>query len=405
MTTTETPGILARILDPSNRADPYPLYAELRKTPVAPQEDGSYVVSTYRAITELLHDPHVSSDLRNQTRPTPSAAYTEGTPEFINTDPPDHDRLRRMTMRHFGPPHSAGLVDGMRPALTATIGRLIDGFADKPQIDVVDEFAYPFPVGVICNLLGVPPEDEPRFSQWVIRISELVDYNPSLDPPEKLQNGTQALGDLHEYLAGLVQSHRSRPGEDLLSRLATDDGPDGRMTDEQIVTTATLILFAGHETTVNLISNGVLTLLRHPDMLQRLQSQPDLIIGVVEELLRYEPPVQIVPWRAAYSDVTIADTVIPKGAQIMLMLASGNRDPDRFHEPDRFDPSRQDNQHLGFGGGIHLCFGGPMARLEVQIALTEFFRRLDNPRLIADPPPYRRSPTLRGPLHLLVGQG
>nr|WSW58330.1 cytochrome P450 [Streptomyces sp. NBC_00998] len=210
---------------------------------------------------------------------------------------------------------------------------------------------------------------------------------------------------LHKYLGGLVESHRSQPGEDLLSRLATDDGPDGHMTDEEIVTTATPILFAGHETTVNLISNGVLTLLRHPDVLQRPQSQPDLIIGVVEELLRYEPPVQIVPWRAAYSDVTIGDTVIPKGAQIMLMLASGNRDPDRFHEPDRFDPSRQDNQHLGFGGGIHLRFGGPMARLEVQIALTEFFRRLNNPQLITDPPPYRRSPILRGPLHLHVGQG
>ncbi|MFD6183561.1 cytochrome P450 [Streptomyces goshikiensis] len=295
-------------------------------------------------------------------------------------------------------------MDGTRPELTAIISRLIDDVADKSQIDVVDDLAYPFPAAVICNLLGVPPEDEPRFRQWMIGEGEAIDYNPNLDPPEKLQNGMQALADLHEYLGGLIESRRSQPGDDLLSRMATDDGPDGRMTDEQIVTTASLLLFAGHETTVNLIANGVLTLLRHPDVLQQLRSQPDLVIGLVEELLRYEPPVQIVPWRAAYSDIIIADTVIPKGSQIMLMLASGSRDPDRFHEPDRFDPHRQDNQHLGFGGGIHLCFGGPLARLEVQIALTEFFRRLNNPQLITDPPPYRRSPILRGPLHLHIAQ-
>ncbi|MGD1225345.1 cytochrome P450, partial [Streptomyces krungchingensis] len=140
-------------------------------------------------------------------------------------------------------------------------------------------------------------------------------------------------------------------------------------------------------------------------VLQRLRDDPDLVVPLVEELLRYEPPVHIIPWRAAYSDITVADTVIPKGAQIMLMLASGSRDPDRFHDPDRFDPDRRDNQHLGFGSGIHLCFGGPMARRETQIALTELVRRLDRPTLVTDPPPYRRSPVLRGPIHLQVEQG
>lgn len=148
----------------------------------------------------------------------------------------------------------------------------------------------------------------------------------------------------------------------------------------------------------------MLTLLRHPEMLRRLRAEPELVVPMVEELLRYEPPVQIIPWRAAYSDITIGDTVIPKGSQIMLMLASGSRDPDRFEDPDRFDPGRQDNQHLGFGSGIHLCFGGPMARLETQIALTELVRRLEQPRLIVDPPPYRPSPVLRGPIHLHVEQ-
>ncbi|MET8246509.1 cytochrome P450 [Streptomyces sp. NPDC005202] len=404
MTTTETPGMLRRILDYSSRADPYPLYAELRKTPVARQEDGSYVISTYREITDILHNPHLSSDTRNLAHPT-AGAEEQTTPAFINLDPPEHDRLRRMAMRHFGPPHTPGLVTGMEPALTATVSGLIDDFSDKEQIDIVDDFAYPFPVAVICHLLGVPREDEPRFHLWVNDIINSIDYDPKTDPKEKLDKGVQARKELRQYLGGLLEQRHGGQGDDLLSRLANDDGPDGRMTDEEIVSTANLLLIAGHETTVNLITNGMLTLLRHPPVLQRLRDEPDLVVPLVEELLRYEPPVHIIPWRAAYSDITVDDTVIPKGSQIMLMLASGSRDPKRFHEPDRFDPDRRDNQHLGFGSSIHLCFGGPLARRETQIALTELVRRLDRPRLVADPPPYRRSPVLRGPIHLHIEQG
>ncbi|MEU6660440.1 cytochrome P450 [Streptomyces sp. NPDC046821] len=404
MTRTQMPDTLRRILDYSSRADPYPLYAELRRTPVARQEDGSYVVSTYRELTELLHDPHLSSDVRNLAHPMPSHEG-ETTPPFINLDPPEHDRLRRMAMRHFGPPHTPGLVTGMDGDLTAVVSRLIDGFAGKEQIDIVDDFAYPFPVTVICHLLGVPREDEPKFHVWVDALVNSIDYNPKTDPKEKLEKGLQARKDLRQYLGGLLEQRHGRVGDDLLSRLANDDGPDGRMTDEEIVATANLLLIAGHETTVNLITNGMLTLLRHPEVLQRLRDDPDLVVPLVEELLRYEPPVHIIPWRAAYNDITVADTVIPKGSQIMLMLASGSRDPDRFHDPDRFIPDRRDNQHLGFGSGIHLCFGGPLARRETQIALAELVRRLDRPRLVVDPPPYRRSPVLRGPIHLHIEQG
>ncbi|MFI1761348.1 cytochrome P450 [Streptomyces sp. NPDC020800] len=403
MTTTETPGTLQRILDYSSRADPYPLYAELRRTPVARQENGSYVISTYRELTDILHNPHLSSDVRNLARPM-AMAQGETTPAFINMDPPEHDRLRRMAMRHFGPPHTPGLVTGLEPALSATVGTLIDDFAGKEQIDLVDDFAYPFPVTVICRLLGVPREDEPRFRLWVNDIIDSIDYDPETDPKEKLEKGVQARKDLRHYLGGLVAERHAHPADDLLSRLANDDGPDGRMTDEEIISTANLLLIAGHETTVNLITNGMLTLLRHPEVLQRLRDEPDLVVPLVEELLRYEPPVHIIPWRAAYSDISVGDTVIPKGSQIMLMLASGSRDPDRFREPDRFDPDRRDNQHLGFGSGIHLCFGGPLARRETQIALGELVRRLDGPRLVTDPPPYRRSPVLRGPVHLHIEQ-
>ncbi|MEV6297366.1 cytochrome P450 [Streptomyces sp. NPDC051896] len=370
---------------------------------MARQEDGSYVISTYREITDILHDPHLSSDVRNLSSPMPSA---EGaTSSFIHMDSPEHDRLRRMAMRHFGPPHTPGLVTGLEGFLTATVGSLIDDVAGKEQIDVVDDFAFPLPVTATCHLLGVPREDEPRFHLWVNDIMNSVDYNPETDPKEKLDKGMQARKDLRQRLGELVEQRHRRPQDDLLSRLANDDGPDGRMADAEIVATAKLLLIAGHETVVNLITNGMLTLLRHPQVLQRLRDEPDVVVPLVEELLRYEPPVQIIPWRAAYSDITVADTVIPQGSRIMLMLASGSRDPQRFHDPDRFDPDRRDNQHLGFGSGIHLCFGGPLARRETQIALTELVRRLDRPRLVADPPPYRPSPVLRGPAHLYIEQG
>ncbi|MFF4490349.1 cytochrome P450 [Streptomyces sp. NPDC001544] len=371
---------------------------------MARQEDGSYVVSTYREITDVLNDPHLSSDLRSLSRPMPPPE--EGaTSSFIHMDSPGHDRLRRMAMRHFGPPHTPGLVTGLEGFLTATVRSLVDDLAGKEQIDVVDDFAFPFPVTVICHLLGVPREDEPRFHLWVNDIMKSVDYDPETDPKERLDKGVQARKDLRRRLGELVEQRHGREGDGLLARLANDDGPDGRMTDADIVATARLLLIAGHETVVNLITNGMLTLLRHPHILRRLRHEPGLVVPLVEELLRYEPPVHIIPWRAAYSDITVADTVIPQGSQIMLMLASGSRDPQRFHDPDRFDPDRRDNQHLGFGSGIHLCFGGPLARRETQIALTELVRRLDRPRLAADPPPYRRSPVLRGPIHLDIGQG
>ena len=174
------------------------------------------------------------------------------------------------------------------------------------------------------------------------------------------------------------------------------------MADPYLVNTATLLLVAGHETTVNLLGNGMLTLLRHPAMLERLRNAPDLIPATVEELLRYEPPVQFLVGRTTLDEIALAGTTIPKGVLVTLALAAGNRDPARFPEPDRFDPERSDNQHLGFGSGIHICFGAPLARMETQIALTELVRRLEQPRLVVDPPPYRPSPLLRGPEHLLI---
>jgi len=413
MVTIAPPSVFQQILDHANRADPYPLYAELRKTPVARQDDGSYVVSTYREIVDLLHDPRISSEERAAGDASADAGGDPPgmPPAFIRTDPPEHDRLRRIVNRPFGPPHTPGRVDGMVPDLRRLVTELIDGLAGQPEVDIVDQFAYPFPVTVICELLGVPREDEPRFHVWAQALVDALDPGAG-DPAERQRNRANAITEMGVYLAGLVDAHRKSPGPDLLSALASDDGPEGRLTDIEVLAAAVLLLVAGHETTVNLITNGVLTLLRHPEVLERLRRDPELAIHLVEELLRYEPPVHFLPNRHALDDIEIAGTTIPKGARVLLILAAGSRDPAHVREPDRFDPdrfnpdrfglARDTDQHLGLGGGIHYCFGAPLARLETQIALAELARRLVNPRLVVDPPPYRENAVLRGPRHLQV---
>lgn len=404
-----TPSLLHQILDYANRPDPYPIYEELRKTPIHHEADGPYVVSTYYEIRSLLHDPRISSDARNLASaahdPLAESAQEEGSalpPGFLRLDPPEHDRLRRMTNRPFGPPHSPRRVDGMRQELRDIVSSLIDGIGDPGRIDLVDQFSYPFPVTVICRLLGVPREDEARFHGWADTIAASLDPDPDADPEERGKVSHDARMQLGMYLAGLIEERRKNPRDDMLSELATAQGPDGTMTTMELLSTAALLLIAGHETTVNLVTNGMLTLLRHPDVLQRLRTDPRLAVPIVEELLRFEPPVQLVPQRTTVADIEINGTTIPKGASLWLVLAAGNRDPQRFENPDRFDPDRKDIQHLGLGSGIHSCFGAPLARLEAQLALSELARRLENPRLLEDPPPYRYNAVLRGPRHLPI---
>ncbi|MFJ5117561.1 cytochrome P450 [Kitasatospora sp. NPDC088548] len=394
-----------QILDQSNRADPYPLYAELRRTPVLRDESGVHLVTTYWEIRGLLEDPRISSDVRSRAPGTSSplrgAAEDETLPPaFIGLDPPEHDRLRRLAMRPFGPPHSPRRIHDMRGELTRTVSGLIDALDGRQEFDVVDDFAYPFPVTVICRLLGVPKADEPHFR--VLVDAALAGLRPTEDPAEQLRTAQRGRHELGQYLWGLTEEHRHHPGDDMLSAWATDSGPHGSLSPIELVSTAVLLLIAGHETTVNLVTNGMLTLLRHPEELRRLRDAPETAPALVEELLRYEPPVHILPQRSPLEDIEIAGTVLPKGEPVWLLLASGNRDPKRFPDPDRFDPTREDTQHLGFGYGIHHCFGAPLARLEAHIALTELARRLRDPRLVADPPPYRPSPVLRGPRHLAV---
>ncbi|WP_333761070.1 cytochrome P450 [Streptomyces sp. IBSBF 2390] len=402
----------------ANRANPYPFYEELRKTPVARQPDGTYVVSTYREIVALLHDPRVSSDPRKS--PALAAAGTEHSgepaaepirealtePNIITCDPPEHDRDRRTMMPHFvGPPHAPHLISDLEPDIRRLVDGLLDGMKGKTRIDAVDDFAYPLPVTVICKVLGVPLEDEPRFHHWIETALDALDFGPEAASEEiqsRLAGAEQAVRDFGQFAAELLDRYAEQPGPGMLSALVNEDGSEGRMSKGVLVSNALLLIFAGHETTVNLIAHSVLTLLRHPEALEKLRRRPELIVPAVEELLRFESSVQFWHTRSALEDIDIAGTTIPKGAPIFLVYGSANRDPERFTDPDELDLERRDNQHLGFSQGIHFCFGAPLARLEVQVAVGEFVRRVENPRLVDDPPPYRHNQIFRGPRHVLV---
>ena len=394
-----TTDLMRRVTGGASRHDPFPLYAELRAERVNVLGDGSYALGRYEDVVALLHDPRISSDPHNATDPG-SVAVIDNAP-FIQRDPPDHDRLRAIAMRYFGPPHSAGVVSGMEPEIRRFVDGLADALPQSGEADLVDRFAYPLPVSVICGLLGVPERDAPQFHSWTEAIVKGFDAGEQEGAEDLVKRRDECEVAMFGYVRDLADKHRQQPDGSMLSRLANDDSADV-MTEVELATTSLLLLVAGHETTVNLTANGALTLLRHPWALDRLRDEPDWAIPLVEELLRYEPPVQYLPNRVALADIDVAGTTIPRGARVTLLLAAASRDPERFADPDRFDPDRPDNEHLGFGSGIHYCFGAPLARIEAQVSLTALASRLVNPRLVADPPPYRPSPVLRGPVHLPV---
>lgn len=394
-----TSDLMRQVTAPASRPDPYPLYAELRQHRVNRLADGSYALGRYEDVAGLLHDPRISSDPRSA-----SGAATAPLPvnePFIRQDPPDHDRLRAIATRYFGPPGSPGVVTGQEPEIEQFVTSLAEALPRCGQADLVDQFAYPLPVSVICGLLGVPRQDEPQFRSWTEDIVKGIDAQDQQGADELIRESQQAQAAMFGYVTDLVKRHRADPDGSMLSHLANDHAADV-MTDTELAVNSLLLLIAGHETTVNLTANGILTLLRHPGALERLRREPGWVIPLVEELLRFEPPIQYLPSRVARTDIEIGATTIPKGARVILLLAAASRDPERFPHPERFDPDRPDNQHLGFGSGIHYCFGAPLARIEAQRALITFARRLANPRLAVDPPPYRPSPVLRGPIHLPV---
>ncbi|MDT5350236.1 MAG: hypothetical protein QOH91_3523 [Mycobacterium sp.] len=282
-------------------------------------------------------------------------------PGFLFLDPPDHTRLRKLVSKAFAPK----VVNALQPDISALVNGLLDRIAERGGFDVIDDFAYPLPVQVICRLLGVPLEDEAQFSRASALLAQALDPFVTFTgaPSEGVNERIQAGMWLREYLHALIERRRSQPGDDLMSGLIAVEESGDQLTEPEIVSTCVLLLVAGHETTVNLIANAILALLRHPSQWAALGADASRAPAVIEETLRYDPPVQMVG-RIAADDTTIAGVEVPAGDVMMLLLAAAQRDPAEFDRPDDFDPGRGTLRHLGFGRGAHYCLGAPLARLD-----------------------------------------
>jgi len=394
----ESRELLAQLLDPVNRADPYPLYGRLRdRGPLKFPKANVAVFSTYRDCDEILRHPSSSSDRLKSTvaqRLISEGAESRpfGPPGFLFLDPPDHTRLRRLVSKAFVPK----VVNALQPDISGLVDGLLDRIAENGRFDVVRDFAYPLPVAVICRLLGVPLEDESKFSHASALLAQALDpfVSSEGESDDSIDERTKAFQWLREYLRGLIEQRRSRPGDDLMSGLVAVEESGDQLSVDEIVATCNLLLIAGHETTVNLIANAVLAMLRDPQQWTALGADAGRAPAVAEEILRYDPPVQLAG-RIAADDMTIGDVEVPKGDTMTLLLAAAQRDPAEFDRPDVFDPDRGTLRHLGFGRGIHYCLGAPLARLEASVALSAVTARFPEARLDSEPQ-YKPNVTLRG---------
>ncbi len=399
MTTAADPqALLLALLDPSNRADPYPVYARIREHgPLRLPEADLTVFSTFGECDEVLRHPHSASDRLKSTVAQRAIAAGEsprpfGTPGFLFLDPPDHTRLRKLAQQAFAPK----VIRALESDIAAMVDALGDQIAAKGEFDVIADLAYPLPVAVICRLLGVPIEDEPQFSHASALLAR------SLDPfiaftgevPDDFEERMQAGMWLRDYLRALIDRRRREPGDDLMSRLIAAEEDGDQLTEDEIVATCNLLLIAGHETTVNLIANAVLAMLRHRRYWTQLGADRQRASSIIEETLRYDPPVQLVG-RIAAEDMTIGTTTVIQGDTMMLLLAAAHRDPAVFDRPDEFDPDRENIRHLAFGHGAHFCLGAPLARLEAAVALSAVTARFPDARMTGEPL-YKPNLTLRG---------
>jgi cytochrome P450 len=386
---------------PDMREDPYGTYRRLREEdPVHREMEGLWILTRYADCQAVLRDAvRFSSDnRRSNLYQLYRAAVAADAPGLLDEDfprsmlfldPPDHTRLRGLVSKAF----TARVIAGLRPAVERfvdeRIGAMLAGEDDV--VELVADLAYPLPIAVICDLLGIPDADRGRFRTWSQELVLTLDPFVTLDV---LARAEAAFAGFAEYFGDLLADRRREPRDDLLSALVHAEEEGRQLSSQEVLTTLVLLLVAGHETTVNLIGNGTLALLRHPDQLERLRAQPALLRSAVEELLRFDAPVQL-DGRTALEDLEIDGFRIGRGEQVAVVLGAANRDPAVFADPDRLDLGRTENHHLAFGAGIHFCLGAPLARLEGQAAFAAIARRLP----ILEPagePVRRETVTLRG---------
>ncbi|MGW0905302.1 cytochrome P450 [Streptomyces sp. NPDC002853] len=389
------PTEIADLTDPGNRENPYPSLEKLRRrSPYAPF-DGLLVVGRHDQCSALLRDPTMSAARdRAPLSPTPRGPRTRN---FLHLDPPEHTRYRRLVTGAF----TRRKVDGMAPWIREIATDLFRAAAGTGTLEVIDDLAYPLPLRVICELLGVPYEDRQLLQDWS---SELA---TALDPPlgtsgQMTRKAARARAGFVHYFRLLIEERRSTPRQDLISHLLQVEEDGQRLDEDDVLATCVLLLNAGHETTVNLIGNAVLALLRHPGQFDRLRADPTLAPAVVEEVLRHDAPVQMTT-RVAREHGTIGDAEVRPGDTVLFLLGAANRDPGVYPDPDRFDIGRAPAAaHLAFSAGPHFCLGAGLARLEVAIALELFSTFLVRPRLRPGGVTYKRNLNLRGPSRLLV---
>jgi cytochrome P450 len=397
-TTAESQALLLQLLDPANRADPYPVYDQIRERgPLVLPEANRTVFSSYADCDEVLRHPASASDRLKSTiaqREIAEGAEARplGPPGFLFLDPPDHTRLRKLVSKAFMP----RVVKALEPDIVKLVDSLLDNVANAGSFEVIADLAYPLPVAVICRLLGVPLADEPKFSHASALLAQALDPVISVngEGADGFEERMAAAIWLRNYLRDLIERRRHHPGDDLMSALIQVEESGDQLTEDEIIATCNLLLVAGHETTVNLIANAVLAMLRHPVQWAALGKDPQRVSAVVEETLRYDPPVQLMG-RIAAEDITIGDTTVVKGDVMMLLLAAAHRDPAAFDRPGEFDPDREAIRHLGFGKGPHFCLGAPLARLEAAVALSKVTARFPHARLAGEPQ-YKPNLTLRG---------
>jgi len=372
---------------PEVHANPYPMYVRLRaEDPVQWSElMETWVLTRYDDIVAVLTDSRFSADRRQaQNRFAQQAQKIQEefgafgrTQTMLSSDPPLHTRLRKLVSKAFTP----RMVEGLLPRIQEIVDERLDAVQEAGQMDIIQDLAYPLPVIVIAEMLGIPPRDRDQFKLWSDEI--ILTLNGPLTSPDMLERARKSAHELTEYFHGVIDERRKEPGDDLISGLIAAEEQGQILSEDEMLTTAMLLLVAGNETTTNLIGNGMLALLRNPDQLRKLRDDPSLIQTAIEELLRYDGPVQATG-RVATEDLEIDGRPVKKGQVAFCVLGAANRDPAKFENPDDLDITRHPNEHVAFGDGIHFCIGAPLARAEGQIALRTLLGRFPDLRLETD---------------------
>jgi cytochrome P450 len=382
---TQTPDI--NLTSSAFKENPYSVFTQMRSNaPIQkitmPGGYETWFITSYAVADNALRNPHFVKDISNVLSPAELEERfpnRQGSQMFshhmLSFDPPSHTRLRSLVNLTFTP----RLVEHWRTRIQAITDELLDAIQDQKEVDLLETFAFPLPIIVISEMLGVSSADRNQFRIWSNMILDATGN------PAAFSDLREELGKFHAYVRNLVEEKRQHPAEDLLSQLIATETSGDKLSEGELVSMVFLLIVAGHETTVNLIGNGVLALLSNPSQLEKLKQDPTLIKTAIEEFLRYRSPVMTSTTRWAREDITFEGQQIKRGEQVLAILAAANHDPNVFDDPEELDISRPENRHLAFGKGIHYCLGAPLARLEGQIAITTLLKRQPNIHLSVDP--------------------